>query len=133
MPIQGRFPAFPDLAASGLWCSPKELLFIAKEFVSAFHGRSEFLQEKSAREMAKPVDNFTWIGLGVFANGEDMLMSQGWGECGQCMMKMNCSTGEISVVMTNRNPEVDQAESGVERLVNRKWSDSFCAESLSQT
>ncbi len=123
LPIPGRFPPFPDLAAAGLWCTPKELLTIAKEFVAAFHGRSDFLQEKSAREMAKPVDNFPWTGLGMFVSGKDMLMSQGWGEYGQCMMKMNCSTEEISVVMTNRNPEVDQTESGVEYLVNRKMSE----------
>ncbi len=120
LPISGRFPAVPDLAASGLWCTPKELLAIAKEFVEAVHGRSAFLQEKSAREMAKPVDNFSWTGLGVFVNGQDVLMSKGWGECGQCMMKLNCSTGEIAVVMTNRNPEMDQAESGVEGLVNMR-------------
>ena len=69
--------------------------------------------------MAKPVDNFSWTGLGVFVNGQDVLMSQGWGECGQCMMKLNCDTKEISVVMTNRNPEMDQAESGVEWLVDK--------------
>ena len=121
LPIPGRFPPFPDLAASGMWCTPKDLLSIAKEFVAAFNGRSDFLQEKSAREMAKPVDNFPWTGLGVFMSEKDMLMSQGWGECGQCMMKINCYTGEISVVMTNRNPEVDQTESGVEWLVNRNF------------
>ena len=123
--IPGRFPAVPDLAASGLWCAPKELLTIAKEFVAAFHGRSDFLQEKSAREMAKPVEGFSWTGLGVFVNGEETLMSQGWSECGQCMMKLNCSTEEISVVMTNRNPEVDQAESGVEWLVDH-YGENCC-------
>ena len=75
--------------------------------------------------MAKPVEGFSWTGLGVFVNGEDALMSQGWGECGQCMMKLNCSTEEISVVMTNRNPEVDQAESGVEWLVDR-YGENCC-------
>jgi len=123
--IPGRFPPFPDLAASGLWCTPKELLTIAAEFVTAYHGGSDFLQEKSAREMAKPVENFSWTGLGVFVSGQDILMSQGWGECGQCMMKLNCNTGEASVVMTNRNPEVDQAESGVEWLVNR-YGETCC-------
>ena len=122
IPLPGRFPSVPDLAASGLWCTPKELLIIAKEFVAAFHGRSELLQEKSAREIAKPVDKFPWTGLGVFVNGEHTLMSQGWGEAGQCMMKLNCNTGEVAVVMTNRNPEVDQKESGVEWLVNRNFS-----------
>ena len=120
LPIPGRFPPFPDLAASGLWCTPTELCLIAKEFIAAFNGKSEFLQEKTAREMANPVEHFSWTGLGVFVNGKDILMSQGWGECGQCMMKMNCTTEEIAIVMTNRNPESDQAESGVEWLVDRK-------------
>ena len=49
-------------------------------------------------------------------------MTQGWGEHGQCMMKMNCRTEAISVVMTNRNPEMDQSESGVEWFVNKRLS-----------
>ena len=122
MPIPGKFPQVPDLAASGLWSTPKELLMIAKEFVKALHGEGSILQPESAREMAKPVKNFPWTGLGIFTRGEDVLVSQGWGENGQCMMKMNCRTREISVVMTNRNPGVGQAESGVEWLVNRVFT-----------
>ena len=121
LPIVERFPVCPDLAGAGLWSTPKELLKIAQEFVAAFNGKSEFLHEKSAKTMANPVEKFSWTGLGVFIAGEDKLMSQGWGENGQCMMKINCRTGAISVVMTNRNPEVDQAESGVEWLVNRNF------------
>ncbi len=119
LPIPGRLPQVPDLAASGLWSTPQELLAIAKGFVKALNGQSSFLQPESAREIARPVKDFPWTGLGVFTGGEDILVSQGWGENGQCMMKMNCRTGEISVVMTNRNPGVDQTESGIEWLVNR--------------
>ena len=122
LPIPGRFPQIPDLAASGLWSTPQELLAIAKGFVKAMNGQSSFLQPESAREMAKPVADFPWTGLGVFTVGEDILVSNGWGENGQCMMKMNCRTGKISVVMTNRNPGVDQAESGVEWLADRIFS-----------
>ena len=122
LPIPGRFPQVPDLAASGLWSTPQELLAIAKGFAEAVNGKNSFLQPESAREMAKPVKDFPWTGLGVFIGGEDILVSQGWGETGQCMLKMNCRTGEISVVMTNRTPGVDQAESGVERLVDRIFS-----------
>ena len=104
LPIPGKFPLVPDMAASGLWSTPKELLAIAEEFIKAFNGESSFLQAGSAREMARPVKDFPWTGLGVFTSGEDILVSQGWGENGQCMMKMNCRTGKISVVMTNRNP-----------------------------
>ena len=122
LPIPGRFPQVPDLAASGLWSTPQELLAIAKGFVKAMNGQSSFLQPESAREMAKPVKDFPWTGLGVFTGGEDILVSNGWGENGQCMMKMNCRTREISVVMTNRNPGVDQTESGVEWLADRIFS-----------
>ena len=122
LPIPGRFPQIPDLAASGLWSTPQELLAIAKGFVKAMNGQSSFLQPESARELAKPVKDFPWTGLGVFTGGEDILVSNGWGENGQCMMKMNCRTREISVVMTNRNPGVDQAESGVEWLADRIFS-----------
>lgn len=121
IPIEGRFPACPDLAASGLRSTPNELLKIAKEFVSACGGRSDFLQKKSARALATPVDRFPWTGLGVFIAGKDILMTQGWGENGQCMMKMNCRTGAISVVMTNRNPDMEQSESGVEWLANKNF------------
>jgi CubicO group peptidase (beta-lactamase class C family) len=119
LPLPGKYPYQPDLAASALWSTPKELLAIAKAFIEAYHGRSTFLQEASAREMAKPVEKFPWTGLGMFPQGEDVIMSQGWGENGQCMLKMNTRTGAVSAVMTNRNPEVDQTASGVEWLVNR--------------
>ena len=122
-PIPGRFPLVPDLAASGLWSTPKELLAIAREFMEALDGRSAFLQQPSAQEMAKPADGFPWTGLGVFRNGEEILVSQGWGENGQCMMKMNCRTKTACVVMTNRNPGVDQAESGIEGLVNSRLTE----------
>ena len=122
LPIPGKFPQVPDSAASGLWSTPKELLAIADEFIRAFHGKSSFLQAESAREMAKPVKQFPWAALGVFTGGEDILVSRGWGENGQCMMKMNCRSKEISVVMTNRNPGADQAESGIEWLVNSRFA-----------
>ena len=114
LPLPGKYPYQPDLAASALWSTPTELLTIAQAFIEAFQGRSAFLQEASAHEMARRVEKFPWTGLGVFPQGEDVIMSQGWGENGQCMLKMNVRTGRAAVVMTNRNPEVDQAASGVE-------------------
>lgn len=122
LPIPGRFPQVPDLAASGLWSTPKELLTLAKEYINALNGESSLLQQESAREMATPVKAFPWTGLGIFIGGKDILVSQGWGENSQCMMKMNCRTREASVVMTNRNPGVDQTESGIEWLVNRVFA-----------
>ncbi|MBP5152663.1 MAG: serine hydrolase [Lachnospiraceae bacterium] len=114
--IPGKYPQVPDLAASGLWSTPFELLTIAKEFIDAVNGRSSLSRKESAGEMIRPAENFSWVGLGLFLRGSDTMVSQGWGENGQCMLKMNVTTGEISVVMTNKDPGVDQTQSGVEQL-----------------
>ena len=118
--IPGKYPQILDLAASGLWTTPKELLIIAREFFNAYNGKSALLKEDSARELAKPADKFSWVGLGVFLDEENGIVSRGWGENGQSMLKINCITGEAAVVMTNQNPGVDQAESGIETLISRK-------------
>ena len=117
-PIPGKYPQIPDLAASGLWSTPGELMAIAEAFIEAVNGRSAILSSVSAQEMLKPTENFSWVGLGLFRRGDDTAVSQGWGENGQCMLKMNTVTGEIAVVMTNKNPDADQAESGVEALTS---------------
>lgn len=123
LPIPGRFPLCPDLAASGLWTTPAELVALGREFIAALNGQSGFLTQASARAIAAPVSTFPWTGLGVFIAGPDTLVSQGWGENGQCMMKMKCRTGAVSVVMTNRNPGTDQSASGVEWLVDKHLAD----------
>ena len=118
--LPGKYPCQPDLAASGLWTTPTELLRLAQAFLDALNGRGSLLQQTSAQTIAAPVKDFPWTGLGVFTAGADVLMSQGWGENGQCMLKMNVRTGCISAVMTNRNPEVDQEASGVAWLVDQR-------------
>ena len=118
-PLDGRFPLRPDLAASGLYCTAKDLLTLTAEFVAAYHGTSAFLTVDSARAIAAPAEKFPWTGHGVFREGDDILLSQGWGEDGQCMLKMHLRTGAIAVVMTNRNPEMDQKESGIEELADQ--------------
>ena len=118
LPIPGKFPITPDLAASGFWSTPEDLMTLAAEFLHALNGKSTFLRADIAKEIIKPVENFPWTGLGVFLNGKDILISKGWGENGQCMMKLYLQSGEISVVMTNKNPGTDQAESGIEWLVD---------------
>ena len=118
VPLPGRFPPCPDLAASGLWTTPEELVMLGRAFISALQGEGFLLQQASAQEMAAPVPAFPWTGLGLFINGGEILMSQGWGEHGQCMLKMNRRTQAVAAVMTNRNPEVDQAGSGILELVD---------------
>lgn len=117
--IPGKYPQVPDLAAAGLWSTPKELIIIGKEFAKACNGESEMLTKGSAIEITMPVENFTWTGLGVFMGAENEIISRGWGENGQSMMKINYIIGEVAVVMTNQNPGVDQSESGIEDIINK--------------
>ena len=116
--IPGKYPQVPDLAASGLWSTPNELIVIAEEFTKACNGESALLQAKTAMEMATPSERFPWAGLGIFMDGENKLSISGWGENGQSRLKFNYRTGEAAVVMVNRNPGVEQSESGVEWLIN---------------
>ncbi len=116
--IPGKFPQMPDLAASGLWSTPKDLLTIAEEYTKACNGESNLLQAESALKMATPSERFPWAGLGIFMDGENKLSISGWGENGQSRLKFNYRTGEADVVMVNQNPGVPQEESGVEWLIN---------------
>ena len=116
--IPGKYPQMPDLAASGLWSNPKELIKIAREFTAACNGESNLLKAESALEMTKPSEKFPWVGLGIFMDGENKLSISGWGENGQSRLKFNYRTGEAAVVMVNQNPGVEQSESGVEWLIN---------------
>ena len=120
LPIPEKYPQVPDLAASGLWSTPKELLMIAREFFNAYNGKSSLLKKDSVREMVKPAKKFSSVGLGVFMGEKNEIISRGWGENGQSMLKTNYVTGETAVVMTNQNPGVDQTESGIEALICRK-------------
>lgn len=117
-PIPGKYPQMPDLAASGLWSTPLELLKIAQEFTKACAGESTLLQAETALAMTKHNERFPWVGLGIFMDGEDKLSISGWGENGQSRLKFNYRTGEAAAVMVNQNPGVDQSESGVEWLIN---------------
>ena len=120
--IPGKYPQVPDLAASGLWSTPNELIVIAEEFTKACNGESALLQARSALEMATPSDRFPWAGLGIFMDGENKLSISGWGENGQSRLKFNYRTGEAAVVMVNQNPGVEQSESGVEWLINNGFA-----------
>lgn len=69
--------------------------------------------------MVKPAEKFPWAGLGLFIEENESLVSRGWGENGQSILKMHCRTGAAAAVMTNRNPGVDQQASGVGWLADR--------------
>lgn len=116
--VEGKYLICPDLAASGLWSSPGELVRVAVDFAASMDGHGRILSRESVNEMIKPAFGFPWVGLGLFRYGDDAIVSKGWAENGQCMLKINRRNHRIGAVMTNRDPEAPQEESGVEKLVD---------------
>lgn len=119
IPIKGKYIPCPDLASSGLWISPKEMVIIAKEFFKSINGKSDFLSYEAANLMIKPLEKFPGVGLGLFISEDNILITQGWAENAQCMMKIDLTKERISIVMTNGNPGINQVESGIEEMVNK--------------
>lgn len=117
-PIRGKYPLSPDLAASGLWSSPGDLLAIGRDFAASIKEHGRVLGQESAREMMKSSEKFPWVGLGLFQQGEGTIVSKGWGENGQCMLKITPGEDSIALIMTNMDPELPQEESGVEQLLD---------------
>ena len=69
--------------------------------------------------MIKPLEKFPGVGLGLFISEDNILITQGWAENAQCMMKIDLTKERISIVMTNGNPGINQVESGIEEMVNK--------------
>lgn len=122
LPIRGKYPVSPDLAASGLWSSTRDLMTIARDFAASMDGHGRILCQESVREMMKSPEKFPWVGLGLFKQGEDAIVSKGWGENGQCMLKIHRRDGSVAVVMTNKDPGAPQEESGVEQLLDTYYT-----------
>lgn len=107
--IEGGIPLCPDMAASAVWTTPSDLLLLAADFYSHL--------DHYGQEMLVGPKSFPWVGLGLFKDGRNVI-SQGWGENGQCILKINTETGAMGVVMTNMDPEVSQEESGLNKLID---------------
>lgn len=108
--IERGIPLCPDMAASSLWSTPSDILLLATDFYTN-------LNNGYGQEMLNGPKDMNWVGLGLFMD-EKHIVSKGWGENGQCMLKINIDSGAMGVVMTNMNPEVPQEESGLERLLD---------------
>ena len=67
--------------------------------------------------MLRGPEDYPWVGLGLFKNGKKVF-TQGWGENGQCILKIDTETGSIGAVMINIDSEVSQEESGLEKIVD---------------
>lgn len=108
----------PDLAAAGLWTTPSDLADIAIDFMKSLSGKGKILSQSSALQMIQPAFGVEWSGLGILRYGDQTLVSKGWGEDAQCMMKMHLDGEYVKIIMENGNPERSQEETGMESLLD---------------
>jgi CubicO group peptidase (beta-lactamase class C family) len=102
-PVEGRWHAYPEMAAAGLWTTPSDLARFAIEIQRAREGKSDRLFSAStATQMLTPqVDQ---VGLGFFLSGEgeDRRFGHGGVDHGFVAdLTAFVERGQGAVVMTN--------------------------------
>lgn len=124
-PMEDRYVICPDMAAAGLWCSPKELLMIVQDLFDSMDGQGKILEKSYADELMKYQSNqFSWVGLGHFFEGPDSIVSKGWGEDAQSMLWIDCINRRAITVAGNWNPGKPQEETQIGQLV-LEFKESF--------
>lgn len=121
---QGWKVVFPHLAASGLWCTPKDMLSIIEDLMDSWVDDSgKLLRYHIVRDMLKPFsERFSWMGLGcfLFSTWKGFgFESKGWDVGYQCMLKAYPQEKSAIVVMSNYDPDVDQTKSLVGAEIRR--------------
>ena len=72
-PIPGRFHVYPEMAAAGLWTTPRDLARWASAISSAFNGGAGGpIRPETARAMLTPGMGDWGLGVGLQGEGEDM-------------------------------------------------------------
>jgi CubicO group peptidase (beta-lactamase class C family) len=109
-PIAGRWHAYPELAAAGLWTTPTDLAKFAIAIQRAYAGGDgALLSPDLAREMLTPqiattdrIGGLDHLGLGLFLADEGRRFGHSGGNEGfKCHLLAYRDVGQGAVVMTN--------------------------------
>jgi CubicO group peptidase (beta-lactamase class C family) len=101
--IPGRFHAYPEMAAAGLWTTPSELAALAVELQRAVNGEADrILSPGMAREMMTVVAGSYGPGFSLEEADDDLWFSHGGANRGfRAHFTASASGGRGAVVMTN--------------------------------
>lgn len=117
--IEDSYVICPDIAAAGLWSTPKELLKIVQDLFDSMDGQGKILEKNHADELMKYQSNqFGWAGIGHFFEGADCVVSKGWGEDAQSMLWVDCSNRRAIAVVGNWNPGKPQEETQIGQIIS---------------
>ncbi|WP_371403545.1 beta-lactamase family protein [Kribbella sp. NBC_00662] len=109
-PLEGRWHAYPELAAAGLWTTPTDLAKAAVGVQRMYAGADgSLLPPELAREMlthqipaGERIGGLEHLGLGFFLNDSGQRFGHSGGNAGfRCHLLADRDTGQGAVVMTN--------------------------------
>ncbi len=109
-PFDGRWHAYPELAAAGLWTTPTDLAKLAIGIQRMYADADDaLLSPELAREMLTPqiaasaqIGGLDHLGLGFFLDDSGQRFGHGGGNAGfRCHLLAYRDTGQGAVVMTN--------------------------------
>jgi CubicO group peptidase (beta-lactamase class C family) len=101
--IDGRWHAYPEHAAAGLWTTPGDLARFMMEIAAAWAGKStRLIEQRTAREMLTRQSGSYGLGVALDGEGSAMRFGHSGGNAGfRCRMALYPASGKGAVVMTN--------------------------------
>jgi CubicO group peptidase (beta-lactamase class C family) len=101
--IAGRWHAYPEMAAAGLWTTPTDLARFAVELQQAYKGKTgKFLAPETVRQMFTKQIGGWGLGIGLTGEGEAARFTHGGSNKGyRCTLMAYKENGQGAVVMTN--------------------------------
>ncbi len=110
-PVAGRFHAYPEMAAAGLWTTPSDLARFALEIQRAFSGEEDrILSPEMARRMLTHESGDYGLGFGLAREDGTLWFTHGGANRGfRAYFAALASDGRGAVVMTNSDAGGDLA------------------------
>lgn len=102
-PIDGGWHVYPELAASGLWCTPTDLVRFARGVQNAYEGeRGAFLPQRLTEEMLTPHVPGRGLGPSLFGTTRDPHWGHTGGNAGyRCELFASAHRGPAAAAMAN--------------------------------
>lgn len=115
--IDGGWLVYPELAAAGLWCTPTDLVRLARGIQDAFEGDPRAtIPQPLAAEMLTPQFPGWGLGVGLSGEPEDPRFGHTGGNAGfRCELVASARRGLVVAVMSN----ADEGGVLVPQLVHR--------------
>jgi CubicO group peptidase (beta-lactamase class C family) len=121
-PVRGRWHAYPEMAAAGLWTTPTDLAKWAIEVQETLAGRGHgIISPAMARQFVTEQKGGSGLGVGVQGTGRSLRFSHGGRDEGfDALLEAGAETGDGVAIMINANDN-SRLMGRVREYVQRSW------------